>query len=354
MAGDSKTEKATPKRRRDERKKGNVLMSKDALAVATLLGSLAMVMVMGDVVLEQVSALFMRTFQNIAVVDAEMFPGMLSELFKTGVLALITMAGPFLGVTALLAMSVTFFQTKMLVTGESIRPKFSRINPLQGFKRLFSLRSIVEAFKNLLKIIILMFIIVNYFRRVALGFSRFLDMDLSQSCAILFNEIVTLVFQIAIAFTMLAFFDYLYQWWDYERQLRMSKQEIKEEYKQTEGDPQVKGKIKQIQRQRAQQRMMQQVPQADVVIRNPTHFAVALRYKPEEDNAPVVLAKGMDELALRIVRIAEESQVSVVENVPLARALYANVDLGREIPPELYGPVAEILVYVLKLDQEVP
>ena len=199
-----------------------------------------------------------------------------------------------------------------------------------------------------------MFIIVNYFRRVALGFSRFLDMDLSQSCAILFNEIVTLVFQIAIAFTMLAFFDYLYQWWDYERQLRMSKQEIKEEYKQTEGDPQVKGKIKQIQRQRAQQRMMQQVPQADVVIRNPTHFAVALRYKPEEDNAPVVLAKGMDELALRIVRIAEESQVSVVENVPLARALYANVDLGREIPPELYGPVAEILVYVLKLDQEVP
>ena len=328
MAGDSKTEKATPKRRRDERKKGNVLMSKDALAVATLLGSLAMVMVMGDVVLEQVSALFMRTFQNIAVVDAEMFPGMLSELFKTGVLALITMAGPFLGVTALLAVSVTFFQTKMLVTGESIRPKFSRINPLQGFKRLFSLRSIVEAFKNLLKIIILMFIIVNYFRRVALGFSRFLDMDLSQSCAILFNEIVTLVFQIAIAFTMLAFFDYLY--------------------------PQVKGKIKQIQRQRAQQRMMQQVPQADVVIRNPTHFAVALRYKPEEDNAPVVLAKGMDELALRIVRIAEESQVSVVENVPLARALYANVDLGREIPPELYGPVAEILVYVLKLDQEVP
>ena len=178
MAGDSKTEKATPKRRRDERKKGNVLMSKDALAVATLLGSLAMVMVMGDVVLEQVSALFMRTFQNIAVVDAEMFPGMLSELFKTGVLALITMAGPFLGVTALLAVSVTFFQTKMLVTGESIRPKFSRINPLQGFKRLFSLRSIVEAFKNLLKIIILMFIIVNYFRRVALGFSRFLDMDL--------------------------------------------------------------------------------------------------------------------------------------------------------------------------------
>ena len=156
-----------------------------------------------------------------------------------------------------------------------------------------------------------------------------------------------------MAFTALAFFDYLYQWWDYERQLKMSKQEIKEEYKQTEGDPQVKGKIKQIQRQRAQQRMMQQVPGADVVIRNPTHFAVALRYHEQEDNAPVVVAKGVDELALRIVKVAEESGVSVVENVPLARALYASTKLDREIPPDLYGPVAEVLVYVLKLDQEV-
>ena len=165
---------------------------------------------------------------------------------------------------------------------------------------------------------------------------------------------MTLVIQIAVAFAALAFFDYLYQWWDYERQLKMSKQEIKEEYKQTEGDPQVKGKIKQIQRQRAQQRMMQQVPGADVVIRNPTHFAVALRYHEEEDNAPKVLAKGMDELALRIVKVAEENGVHVVENVPLARTLYASVDIDREIPPELYGAVAEVLVYVMKLDKKLP
>ncbi|MCI8759415.1 MAG: EscU/YscU/HrcU family type III secretion system export apparatus switch protein, partial [Oscillospiraceae bacterium] len=145
-----------------------------------------------------------------------------------------------------------------------------------------------------------------------------------------------------------------YQWWDYERQLRMSKQEIKEEYKQTEGDPQVKGKIKEIQRRRAQQRMMQQVPGADVVIRNPTHVAVALRYKPDKDQAPVVVAKGLDELALRIVKVAEENQVAVVENVPLARSLFAETDLDREIPPQFYGPVAEVLVYVLKLDQEPP
>ena len=354
MAGDSKTEKATPKKRRDERKKGNVLMSKDAVAVATLIGSLFMIQVMGGVLLEQIKDLLSLCFEYAAAGTAGMLAGTFKELFKTFVLSFVVMAGPFLEVTALLAIGVTFFQTKMLVAGESIRPKFSRLSPLQGIKRLFSLRSVIEALKGILKITILLVLIYNYFQGAAQGFARFLDMELSQSCGILFKEIVALVFQIAIAFTALAFFDYLYQWWDYERQLKMSKQEIKEEYKQTEGDPQVKGKIKQIQRQRAQQRMMQQVPEADVVIRNPTHFAVALRYKPDRDMAPVVLAKGMDELALRIVRIAEESQVSVVENVPLARALYANVDLGREIPPELYGPVAEILVYVLKLDQEVP
>ena len=353
MAGDSKTEKATPKKRRDERKKGNVLMSKDAVAVATLIGSLFMIQMMGGVILQQVKDLLHLCFYYMANGSPGMLSGLFGELFKTAALSFVVMAGPFLAVTALLAVGVTFFQTKMLVAGESIKPKFNRISPLQGFKRLFSLRSIIEAVKGILKITILLFLIYNYFSNVAISFSRFLNMGLWQSCSILFQDIVTLVLQIAVAFTALAFFDYLYQWWDYERQLKMSKQEIKEEYKQTEGDPQVKGKIKQIQRQRAQQRMMQQVPGADVVIRNPTHFAVALRYHEQEDNAPVVVAKGVDELALRIVKVAEESGVSVVENVPLARALYASTKLDREIPPDLYGPVAEVLVYVLKLDQEV-
>lgn len=352
MAGESKTEKATPKKRRDERKKGNVLMSKDAVAVATLIGSLFMVQIMGGVILGRMRGIFHLIFYYMADGSPGMLAGVMGELFKTAALAFVTMVGPFLAVTAVLAIGVTFFQTRMLVTTEPLRPKLSRLNPLQGFKRLFSLRSIIEALKGILKITILLFLIYNYFSHVALSFTRFLGMSLWQSCSLLFQDIITLVIQIAIAFAVLAFFDYLYQWWDYERQLKMSKQEVKEEYKQMEGDPQVKGKIKQIQRQRAQQRMMQQVPQADVVIRNPTHFAVALRYHEQEDSAPVVLAKGVDELALRIVKVAEEHSVSVVENVPLARALYASVDLNQQIPPELYGPVAEVLVYVLKLDQQ--
>jgi len=354
MAGDSasKTEKATPKRRQDERKKGNVLMSKDAVAVATLIGSLFMIQTMKSTFVTKIKGVLNICFAYIASDRVGMLPGVLGELSKTAILTFVTVAGPFLAVTALLAIGTTFYQTKLLVTTEPLRPKFSRLNPLPGFKRLFSLRSVIETIKNILKITILLVLICNYFTNVALSFSRFLDMSLGRACGILFKDIVTLVTQIVIAFIVIAFFDYLYQWWDYERQLKMSKEEIKEEYKQTEGDPQVKGKIKQIQRQRAMERMMQQVPKSDVVIRNPTHFAVALRYHEEEDNAPVVLAKGMDELALRIVKVAEENGVSVVENVPLARALYASVDLNREIPPELYGAVAEVLVYVMKLDEK--
>ena len=354
MAGDSKTEKATPKKRRDERKKGNVMMSKDVVAVATLLGSLAMLKVMSGIVAEQAESLFGTCFNYIGESYAGMLPTILRELLVKCIVTVAIVAGPFLGVTALLAVAATFAQTRLLVSTESLKPKFNRISPLQGFKRLFSMRSVVEALKGILKITILLYLIFNYFQSVVIGFARFLDMELSQSCAILFDDIISLILQVVIAFTALAGADYFYQWWDYERQLRMSKQEIKEEYKQTEGDPQVKGKIKEIQRRRAQQRMMQQVPDADVVIRNPTHVAVALRYKPDRDDAPVVVAKGLDELALRIVKVAGENQVAIVENVPLARSLFAAADLDREIPPEFYGPVAEILVYVLKLDQTAP
>lgn len=351
MPGESKTEKATPKKRRDERKKGNVMMSRDVVAVATLLGSLAMLKLMGGVVVEQAGNIFSTTFGYIAQTQVDIVPNVLRAYLVRCIVTFITVAGPFLAVTILLSVTATFAQTRMLVTGEALKPKFSRLNPLQGFKRLFSLHSVVEALKGLLKISILLYLIYSYFQKVSASFSNFLDMELGQSCAILYNDILTLIFQVIIAFIALAAADYFYQWWDYERKLRMSKEEIKEEYKQLEGDPKVKGKIKEIQRKRAQQRMMQQVPGADVVIRNPTHFAVALRYKPERDDAPVVVAKGVDELALRIVKVAEENRVAVVENVPLARALYAGTDLDRQIPQEFYGPVAEVLVYVLKLDQ---
>lgn len=352
MAGDSKTEKATPKKRRDERKKGNVMMSRDVVAVATLLGSLVMLRAMSGVVMQRAEDILYTCFDYIGRSYAGFLPTIGRELALKCLTAIAVVAGPFLLVTLILSVVATFAQTRMLVTTEPLKPKLSKLNPLSGFKRLFSLNSVVELIKNLIKISILLYLIYDYFTTVVVSFGRFLDMELNQAAEILFEDIFQLVLRVVVAFTAVAFFDYLYQRWEYERKLRMSKQEIKEEYKQMEGDPKVKGKIKEIQRQRARERMMQQVPGADVVIRNPTHVSVALRYKPEKDNAPVLVAKGLDELALRIVKVAEENHVTVVENVPLARSLYAAVDLGREITPDFYGPVAEILVYVLKMDQE--
>ena len=327
-------------------------MSRDVVAVATLLGSLVMLRAMSGVVMRRAEDILYTCFDYIGRSYAGFLPTIGRELALKCLTTIAVVAGPFLLVTLILSVVATFAQTRMLVTTEPLKPKLSKLNPLSGFKRLFSLHSVVELIKNLIKISILLYLIYDYFTTVVVSFGRFLDMELNQAAEILFEDIFQLVLRVVVAFTAVAFFDYLYQRWEYERKLRMSKQEIKEEYKQMEGDPKVKGKIKEIQRQRARERMMQQVPGADVVIRNPTHVSVALRYKPEKDNAPVLVAKGLDELALRIVKVAEENHVTVVENVPLARSLYAAVDLGREITPDFYGPVAEILVYVLKMDQE--
>ena len=352
MADRSKTEKATPKKRRDERKKGNVFFSNDAVSVAVLLASFFVLKLTATPMVEQIYR-FLQYAMGLVAGAAhtglqDNLSGLVLEMLKTFLLA----AGPLLATTAVVAVAATFFQTKLLVSGEALKPKFSRINPLQGIKRLFSLRSVIEALKGILKITVLLFLIYQFLVGIVDTFTKYLHTDLAVACAHLVDEGFQMVMQIAIAFVVLAGADVFYQWWDYERQLRMSKQEIKEEYKQMEGDPQVKGKIKEVERRMAQSRMMQQVPKADVVIRNPTHFAVALRYHPETDGAPIVLAKGQDELAGRIVRKAEEHHIAIIENVPLARALYATAELNREIPPELYNAVAEVLVYLYRMDEK--
>ena len=351
MAEGNKTEKATPKKRRDERKKGNVFMSKDAVAVASLLGTFATLWLVTGMFAEETAKFLRLCFDAMGGGEQEV-GGLSGELAVQGLVAIGKTVGPVVGVAILCAVAATFAQTRFLVSGESIKPKFNRLSPLQGIKRLFSLKSVIETLKNLIKIVILLTIVYMSIREMFLESSNYLYTDLSAAVAHLVEVAGAMVLRIALAFVAVAALDFFYQWWDYEKNMMMTKQEVKEEYKQMEGDPQVKGKIKEIQRRRAQQRMMQQVPGADVVIRNPTHVAVALRYKPEKDDAPVVVAKGLDELALRIVAVAEENRVAIVENVPLARSLFAGTDLDREIPPEFYGPVAEILVYVLKLDQK--
>lgn len=351
MADSQKTEKATPKRRRDERKKGNIFFSNDAVSVVVLIAGLATLFLTMGSIADHMGRFLRHCLSLIGLSEGTSAVGDLGQLLIELLWSLVLAAGPVLLVPMVAGIAATFFQTKLLVTGESLRPKFSRINPLQGIKRLFSLRSVIEALKGLLKIVVLLYIIYNFLAGTVELFSKYLFTDLSAACSHLAGLAFQMSMQIAVAYVVLAAADVFYQWIDYERQLRMSKQEIKEEFKQIEGDPQVKGKIKEIQRKMAQSRMMQKVPQADVVVRNPTHYAVALRYKADQDRAPVVLAKGQDQVALRIVQKAEECGVAVVENVPLARALYASAELGQEIPPELYSAVAEVLVYLYQLHE---
>ena len=351
MADGSKTEKATPKRRRDERKKGNVFLSRDAVAVATLIGAGAMLWILSGAYVEKTAEFLTICLETCKKPIGDVFLTVQELGIKALWVCLFTFA-PVALASILCAVIATFAQTRLLVSFELLRPKFNRLNPLEGFKRLFSLKSVIEALKGILKIVILMILIYNNLVDLCKESIKYLYNDPAVSVSHLVQSGISMVLQIILAFVVLAAADFFYQWWEYERQLRMSKQEIKEEFKQTEGDPQVKGKIKEIQRRRAQMRMMQQVPQADVVIRNPTHFAVALRYKPDKDNAPIVLAKGQDELALRIVRTAEEHHVAVIENVPLARKLYAEAELNQEIPAALYGAVAEVLVYIFRLNDK--
>ena len=353
MAGDSgeKTEKATPKKRRDQRMEGNVFQSKDVVTVVSLFGSFYILKLLFPKIYETVRA-FMIDFIGFAGTVTDTSQGKINEIGMMVVMAIVQTILPLLLATGALAVVATGVQTKFLVSGKSVRPQFNRLNPISGIKKLFSLQNMVELIKSILKIIILIAVIYNIIIDDMVQVVRTMDMDITLSGAYMLQMVMTLVLRICIAFLAIAALDFLYQWWEYERKLKMSKQEVKEEFKQTEGNPEIKSRIRNIQNQRARERMMQAVPNADVVIRNPTHFAVALKYDADSYGAPIVLAKGQDELALRIVRVAEESGVAVVENPPLARGIYASTNLSQEIPQEFYGAVAEVLVYVYKMNNK--
>ncbi len=350
MAGE-KTEKATPKRRQDERKKGNVFQSREIGVVFSLLVSFYGLKLLAPYILRALEWSIRNYFYQAATVD-EIITSDAIRYFIQGCGVFAVAAMPLLLVCGAVSVIATLAQTRGLFTMKSAAPKFSRLNPIEGIKKMFSMRGVVELLKSLAKIIVLGYIIWLQFRDEFWAFPRLMDMEPLQGMAFTANIVLEIAKSAAIVMAFVAAADYFYQWWDYEKNLRMSKQELKEEYKQTEGDPQVKGKIRERQQAQARQRMMQKVPGADVVIRNPTHFAVALKYDPQRSSAPVVVAKGADSLALRIVAVAQENGVFITENKPLARGLYEAVDLDREIPDRFYQPVAEVLAFVYSLKKK--
>lgn len=347
-----KTEKGSAKKRADARKKGDVLTSKDVTTVATLITSFYVLRLTGPAIVSSMEEFFMFCLLLMSEGGGSQVGGNGTLIFSTLVRQYISVIAIPVAATILTAVVVTMYQTKMLMTLEGIRPSFSKLNPIEGFKRLFSFKGLFDAFKNIVKISILFYIIYDFYMDTVLSFGRYFYIHPASAGAEILNHVMTIVFRIALAFAVIACVDYGFQWYQYEKKLRMSKQDQKDEYKQAEGDPKIKSKIKQKQFAMAQARMMGDVKAADVVVRNPTHYAVALRYRLGVDLTPVILAMGEDELAMRIIAVAEKHEVPVIENVKVARALYASGEIGHTIPEDLYVAVANILVVVMKINKD--
>lgn len=347
MAGEEKTEKATPKKRRDSRKEGDVLQSKEIVTAASVLGIFAAMRLFIGFMAETVLAYTGSVFESVGSVTVDQ--DFIVSVWVNVATVVIMAIGPICAVAIVLGIIPTIAQTRGLFTMKALRPKFSRLSPLSGIKKLFSLQSAVGILKGLIEVVVIGYVVISEVLARMPRFIALMNTGIMQGVTYAFTSVFDLVMLICILLVFVAAGDFLFQWWQFEKKLKMSKQEVKEEYKQTEGDPQVKSKIKQKQQQMAMSRMMQEVPTADVVIRNPTHFAVALKYDQDKNRAPQVVAKGKDYVALRIVKIAEENDVYVTEDPPLARLLYSTVDIGREIPVELYNAVAEILTVVYKI-----
>ncbi|HCS12143.1 MAG TPA: flagellar biosynthesis protein FlhB [Clostridiales bacterium] len=351
MAGENKTEKASPKKRRDERKKGNVFQSKDVVTVGVIAISFLILNFWSPYIYKYTSNVFYKyvslTKNTYAIND-----NLITQVFKDTAFTVFASAGLLMAFVITTTIVLTGAQTRFLISRENIKFKFSKLNPLTGIKRMFSIRAIVEVVKNLIKISILAYVIYSSIIKNLFQVPKLSSVNLLTGISFIGASVMSIVKSVVIAFIVISAFDFLYSWWEYEKNIRMTKQEVKEEYKQLEGDPKIRGIIKEKQRAFSMTRMMQQVPKADVIIRNPTHYAVAIGYDIEKDNAPIVLAKGKDSMAARIVEKAEEYKINIIENVQLARALYAETEINREIPVKYYEDVAEILAWVYRLKEK--
>jgi flagellar biosynthetic protein FlhB len=351
LASEEKTEKATPKKRRDQRKEGNVASSKDVIAVASLIGCFYCLQLLFPAIYETLRDTMIFQITAVAEID-ELSLGNLQMLGMKTVKDLAKCIFPLGVISLTIGVVATGIQTRFNVTTKPLKFKLSKLNPLKGIKNMFSAKQVVELLKAVIKIIILGVILYGILKDEIVVIAQMMDIDPLSSSAYVLKEIISMVLKVGMVFAAIAGFDYFYQRWSYEKNLKMTKEEVKEEFKQSEGDPKIKGKIRSLQQSMARSRMMQAVPDADVIIRNPTHYAVALRYDIDKDNAPVVIAKGQDLIALKIVEIAENHKVTVIENKPLARGIYASTPLGGQIPAEYYGMVAEILVEVFRMNKK--
>lgn len=345
-----KTEEPTAKKLEDARKKGQVMRSTEVVTAATLLAFFFMLKIFVGFIGNRFMTSFRQTIGFISDYTSEPFTlNTARTIIRGSFWNIIVAAFPIMIVGLVVTIVAIVFQVKWKVTAEPLKPKFDKFNPVTGMKRLFSKDKIMDLFKSIAKVVILAYVVYSYLKNQWPLIYKMYSYTLPQAIAVIGDTVINVGIRISALFALIAMFDLFYQKWKYHQDMMMSKQEVKDEYKNSEGDPKVKSQQKQRMQQASQRRMMQDLPNADVVITNPTHLAVAIKYDKDTNEAPVVVAKGADYLAQKIKDRARENAIEIVENKPLARMLYHNVEIGAEIPPELYQMVAEVLAYVYSL-----
>lgn len=345
-AGD-KSEEPTAKKKRDARKKGNVAKSKELTTAMTLLAMLFIAYTMFDyIVLELKNSIVNYLSSDFSMnIDYNTIEVLVIRLL----ISLMKIFLPIGLIIIIFGIVGNLIQTGLLFTGEGLKPQFSKLNPINGFKNMFSLKALGNLIKSIFIIIILFFIGYSFLKKNFEGIMKSSDIYLPHLIYTIGELIRSLIGSIALAVVVIAIIDYVYQRYTHNKDLKMTKQEVKEEYRQMEGDPHIKGKIKQKQRQMSTQRMMQAVPTSSVIVTNPTHISIAIRYEKGKDTTPVVVAKGADIVALKIREVAKENDIPIIENKPLARLMYKEVEIDKEIPQDMYQAVAEVLVAVYKI-----
>lgn len=342
-----KTEQATPRKRSEARKKGQVGKSREIPSVAVLLAGLSTLYLFGAYMYNHIKSLMQDTFSMVAAPNQG-----LAEFLVLGNIVIerfIVMVLPVMIAVFVTAILSNVLQIGFMLSWESVTPKLSKISPIKGIQRLFSKQTIMELFKSLAKLALVGVIAYVTVKGEMDRLPSLADREVQAILLYVLKVAFKIFIRVSMAMIFLALLDFWFQKWQFEQQLKMTKQEVKEEFKRTEGDPLVKSRIKRIQYEIAKRRMMQEVPKADVVVTNPVHLAIALQYDTAEMSAPTVLAKGAGEVAERIKTLAREHHIPIVENRELAQNLYKMVEIGNEIPSILYQAVAEVLAYVYRI-----
>lgn len=348
--GGEKTEPATAKKLREAREDGKVSKSKELVAAFDLIVFFLLLKIFMSTVGNGFLEIFYSSYKripdfvenNVRTVS----PQAVNGLFFSIIVQMFKIVAPFFLFGFVVTILVSLLQVGWKVSAKPMKPKLDRFNPINGFKKIFSKDSLFELLKSIIKIFVIIYVAYASIKDKAGAIFLLYEISLQEALVLCGDVIINTGLKISLVYLVVGLVDLIYQKFRFSEDMKMTKQEVKDEYKNTEGNPEIKGRQRQRMRDASRRRMMQDVPKADVVITNPTHLAVAIKYEPEVQRAPMVLAKGEDYLAQKIREAAKENHIEIIENKPLARMLYANVDIGQEIPPELYQAVAEILAMV--------